>query len=485
MTVKEILTPIIEQELGRYGQGGYKVTLKTPEKRRKIYTIACGLFILSYFILFKELPGLAIPFSIPIYIMMASKLFKTKKSIIISLILYIVFIPTIYDFLSNPLCVPLIVFIYIFLMAKTNKYDTIISLARKMPDTPIEQIIAQEVITKYSSKANKTVKTIVVLLSIGLVIFFGKDGIGYLYNNATDFFYNACNTYLENFSSELLDNTENNTENNSEVSSVEKSEDNIYEIYNGGYKLVSCGSQDINSASITIPNQYKGLDVVAIGNHAFSGFNNLQTIQIPNTVTEIDERAFENCSSLNNVVIPDSVTTIRSGAFMNCSSLANITFGYGITAIEGECFKGCTSLTDFSVPSNVTEIRGSCFEGCTSLKSVSLHNQITAIHARAFTNCSSLEYIILPENITEIRESTFENCASLKEISIPDGVTRIAAHSFRGCYYLNKVKVPKSVSEIGSSAFRNCNSLISIEIPKGCTVDERAFKNSPTKINYK
>ena len=42
MTVREILTPIIEQELGRYGQGGYKVTLKTPEKRRKIYTIACG-----------------------------------------------------------------------------------------------------------------------------------------------------------------------------------------------------------------------------------------------------------------------------------------------------------------------------------------------------------------------------------------------------------------------------------------------------------
>ena len=99
--------------------------------------------------------------------------------------------------------------------------------------------------------------------------------------------------------------------------SVQRNEDNTFTAYNGGYKLVSCGAKYNNEAIIEIPRQHEGVDVVAIGNGAFSGFSKLQTIEIPDTVTEIDKRAFENCSSLNNVVIPDSVTAIRGAVFMN------------------------------------------------------------------------------------------------------------------------------------------------------------------------
>ena len=81
--------------------------------------------------------------------------------------------------------------------------------------------------------------------------------------------------------------------------------------------------------------------------------------------------------------------------------------------------------------------------------------------------------------------SPFAFCGNLKAISIPDGVTRIAAHAFNGCSALAKVEFPDSVKEIGSSAFRNCDSLKSVEIPRGATVDERAFKESPTDIKYK
>ena len=85
----------------------------------------------------------------------------------------------------------------------------------------------------------------------------------------------------------------------------------------------------------------------------------------------------------------------------------------------------------------------------------------------------------------EIRGDTFENCKSLKSIVIPEGVTRIAAHSFRNCSSLSSVTVPSTVNEIGSSAFRNCKNLRSITIPSGASVNERAFKESPTKISYK
>ncbi len=487
MTVKQILTPIIEQEFRKYESNGYKVKLKTPRKRRITYTVCCVLITFLYFFLFKDSPNLIMLLSIPLFIFIAIKLFKQTKEIVLIVVLCFFLLTFISIFLSNGMFIPVILIVYIILMSRTNKYDTIISLAKKMPDTPIDQVIAQEITldhstSYYNTSGNSTIRISPKLISTVLVVLCCIAGIGLLYNIFGGYIHTACSSFVNDIYSIT---GKSNISNNSETSTIQRSEDNTYEKYNDGYKLVSCGSQDMNSTSIIIPKQYEGLDIVAIGYCAFSGFNNLETIEIPNSVTEIDKRAFENCSKLNNVIIPDSVTTIRGGAFMNCTSLTDITFGNGITAIEGECFKGCTSLAEFTVPKTVTEIRGYCFEGCTSLKSVSLHNQITAIHAYAFTGCTSLEEITLPENITEIRANTFENCTSLKEISIPNGVTRIAAHSFRNCSSLYKAEIPDSVTEIGSSAFRNCKSLMRIELPQGAVVNERAFKDSPTKIIYK
>ncbi len=65
---------------------------------------------------------------------------------------------------------------------------------------------------------------------------------------------------------------------------------------------------------------------------------------------------------------------------------------------------------------------------------------------------------------------------------IPEGVIRIGAHAFMGCRVLESVTVPSTVREIGSSAFRRCPMLKTIEIPEEAVVDERSFKESPTKI---
>lgn len=201
-------------------------------------------------------------------------------------------------------------------------------------------------------------------------------------------------------------------------------------------------------------------------------------------VVAIGERAFQNETRVTDIVIPDSVTEIGSYAFKNCTNLTSITMGDQVTAIGGEAFYGCKSLTGFTVPAGVTEIRGNTFQDCTGLTSVTLHEGITAIHAYAFNNCSSLVSITLPSGITEIRANTFENCTSLTSIDIPEGVTRIAAHAFRGCSALAEVDVPSTVTEIGSSAFRDCDSLKEIYLPMNCVVNERAFKDSPTDVEY-
>ena len=109
--------------------------------------------------------------------------------------------------------------------------------------------------------------------------------------------------------------------------------------------------------------------------------------------------------------------------------------------------------------------------------------KVTEIRGEVFKNIITVDTIKLPKYITEIRGNTFEY-STITSINIPDGVTRIGAHAFRGCYYLSEVYIPRSVMEIGSSAFRDCSKLYEVRINRDCDVNEKAFKNSPTRIDY-
>lgn len=109
---------------------------------------------------------------------------------------------------------------------------------------------------------------------------------------------------------------------------------------------------------------------------------------------------------------------------------------------------------------------------------------VVEIRGSVFRKLRGVETVVLPSGITEIRGNTFEGCSNLREIDIPEGVTRIGGHAFCDCSSLQRAAIPSTVKEIGSSAFRRCSCLWSIDIPSGCYVNSRAFKESPTQINY-
>lgn len=54
------------------------------------------------------------------------------------------------------------------------------------------------------------------------------------------------------------------------------------------------------------------------------GCNSLESIELPDSVTEIEYAAFKLCTSLQSIVIPDSVTKIVDLAFKGCTSLQSI-----------------------------------------------------------------------------------------------------------------------------------------------------------------
>ena len=214
----------------------------------------------------------------------------------------------------------------------------------------------------------------------------------------------------------------------------------LYEKMEKGYGVRFYAFGITNFKTAEIPATYKGQPVISLRGNTFSNMPLLQEVKLPETITEIRGQAFKNDIFLKKVNIPQKLEYLGGGAFYNCVSITSIILPDTLTTMGGEVFK----------------------------------------------NAHSLETIKLSENLTEIRGNSFEECASLKEITIPDKVTRIGGHAFYGNTSLSKVIFTEKsqLKEIGSSAFRKCDKLYSITIPKETYVNFRAFKESPTSINY-
>ena len=110
-------------------------------------------------------------------------------------------------------------------------------------------------------------------------------------------------------------------------------------------------------------------------------------------VVGIDEGAFKG-TDINSVIIPETVTEIGQEAFMNCKKLVNINF-QGSDAYLGErAFKNCTRLVDLYVPATGILYDGT-FAGCTSLTSITIGKNVKKIGKNAFTGCKKLKSIII------------------------------------------------------------------------------------------
>jgi hypothetical protein len=239
------------------------------------------------------------------------------------------------------------------------------------------------------------------------------------------------------------------------------------------YTITSIDNKELTE--IIIPSTYKERKITEIGSSAFSEYENLISITIPDSVTSIGNYAFMSCSNLESVDIPDSVTSIDDWAFAGCISLKNVTIGSGVTSINNETFLGCSNLTNitvsesnetykstdgniyskdgktliqyalgktdttFSIPSTVTTITNSTFNSCSGLTTISIPDSVTSIGELAFANCSNLASITIPESVTEIAYRTFYNCVNLEKITLPNSLTSVA-DAFEGC---NKLKYNK------------------------------------------
>ncbi len=212
--------------------------------------------------------------------------------------------------------------------------------------------------------------------------------------------------------------------------------------------------------SITLPET-----LTQIEDKAFQGCIGLTSISIPDGVTHIGIRAFDEALKLESVDLPASLTHLGENAFSSCESLQSIFIPNGVSEISASTFERCTALDNVILPYSLDYIGEDAFKDCTSLENISMPVYVGSIAHWAFAGCEALESISLPQNLQSIGTSAFEGCSALKSITIPDNVTTIESSAFKDCAVLTSVTLPDNLINIKSSAFENCSSLESISIP--------------------
>ena len=285
----------------------------------------------------------------------------------------------------------------------------------------------------------------------------------------------------------------------------------------GEARLRSCSA---GATSITVPSAIYRTDSAYIVTSMYDSSSyssgvfwqtrsTLQSVSLPETLTNIGSYAFYNCSGLTgDLVIPEGVTSIGDWAFSGCSGLTgNLVISSSVTSIGSNAFEGCSGLTgDLVIPSSVTSIGDYAFAGCSELtgdliipSSVTsigfcsfmlcsgltgdlvIPSSVTSIGDYAFSECSNLTGdLIIPSSVTSIGDYVFENCSSLTSITIPSSVTNIGSSAFAGCSELTgDLVIPSGVTGIGSQAFYNCSGLTGdLVIPEGVTsIGSYAFSN--------
>ena len=110
---------------------------------------------------------------------------------------------------------------------------------------------------------------------------------------------------------------------------------------------------------------YKGTDTTVsvpavIGKTAVTAIGKKALSPLASRLTPEQKRVRE---TLESVTIPEGVTEIGGSAFQGCANLTSVTIPAGVTKIRVEAFKDCANLTSVTIPEGVTEIERSAFDG--------------------------------------------------------------------------------------------------------------------------
>lgn len=183
------------------------------------------------------------------------------------------------------------------------------------------------------------------------------------------------------------------------------------------------GTYTGSATHLTLENRIDGLNVNRIygyeGDSLFKNNQTLKSVTLPTNdyFYEIGDEAFAGCTNLETVVAPTTLGDVGERAFQGCRALKSLALGSHSAHIYESAFEGCTSLKSIRITGTMVYIEDTAFKGCTDLTSVTLPKYLEKMGNNVFEDCTSLEEITLPKDIREFGDNVFAGCTNLKKIT--------------------------------------------------------------------
>ena len=211
--------------------------------------------------------------------------------------------------------------------------------------------------------------------------------------------------------------------------------------------------------------------------HSYGGGTGFKLV-IGNNVKNIPDNAFARCYNLDTLNIPPSVSRIGKWAFY-FSGITNLHLSEGLAEIDHLAFCGC-GMSSVNIPSTVSSIAPGAFATCPNISVLTVSNNNQTYDSR--NNCKAIvesntntlvvgcKNSIIPSNVTAIGKWAFSGCSGLTgAITIHDQIKNIGDMAFERCTGIVSLTIGKSVDSIGNSAFYQCSALSSVTFnPDSC-----------------
>ena len=180
-------------------------------------------------------------------------------------------------------------------------------------------------------------------------------------------------------------------------------------------------------------------------------------------------------SYFDAVVINEGCANVGGAAFSGCENIVSVDLPSSISTIDGNAFSNC-GIKKLKIPYGVTSIEGSSFYGCRQFTTVDLPESVKTIGDSAFGSCSSLERVVIPDSVTNMGNRVFSGCTALSEVSLGSGLSTIGYSVFKNCTNLTIINIPSNCKQVDNFAFAGCSNLSQVYIyNKGCSIDQDAI----------
>lgn len=252
----------------------------------------------------------------------------------------------------------------------------------------------------------------------------------------------------------------------------------------GEASSVSANEVDSSLEEEIVNHKYTIVNGDTVADKAYYGKEELTSYEFPNGIKSVGDFSFAR-SGLNRIVIPVGVNHIGYGAFYHCDNLQSVSIPPTVTEIEPAAFGHTPWLSNWYSGSDVDDFLvvgdGILIAYKGTKQAVNIPSNVKKIGAEVFQNHSEIRAVYLPDALVEIGEDAFSGCENLTQVSGGNRVEKICDRAFYGCP-IQTIRITPDTKSIGLNAYAG-SSAVEAVVFQGNELPQLSYEKTATRLS--